>query len=48
MLADVALYAHIAWVQVAVVEGYAYTHLTQRLNLAGRHITEHLMELLLR
>ncbi|KAL6754689.1 actin-related protein [Haematococcus lacustris] len=32
---------------VAVVDGYAYSHLTQRLAIAGRHITEHLMDLLI-
>ena len=34
--------------QVAVVDGYTFAHLSQRLDLAGRHITQHLMEMLIR
>lgn len=33
---------------VPVVEGYAYTHLTKRMGVAGRQITSHLIDLLLR
>lgn len=33
---------------VAVVEGYAFPHQTKRLNVAGRHVTTHLLELLQR
>eukprot|EP00850_Spirogloea_muscicola_P011252 SM000069S20689 [mRNA] locus=s69:185200:189128:+ [translate_table: standard] len=31
---------------VAVVDGFAFPHLTKRLNIAGRHITSHLIDLL--
>lgn len=31
-----------------VVDGYSFPHLTKRLNIAGRHITAHLTELLRR
>ncbi len=34
--------------QVAVVDGYAFPHQTKRLNVAGRHVTAHLLELLQR
>jgi len=34
--------------QVPVVEGYAYTHLTKRLSVAGRQVTQYLIDLLLR
>ena len=34
--------------QVAVIDGFSYPHLTKRLNVAGRHVTTHLVELLLR
>ncbi|EFJ41468.1 actin-related protein Arp2 [Volvox carteri f. nagariensis] len=33
---------------VAVVDGYAFPHQTKRLNVAGRHVTSHLLELLQR
>lgn len=33
---------------VAVVDGYAFPHQTKRLNVAGRHVTAHLLELLQR
>ena len=33
---------------VPVVGGYSYPHLTKRLNVAGRHVTTHMVELLLR
>ncbi|KAL3154167.1 Arp2/3 complex subunit, actin nucleation center [Trebouxia sp. C0010 RCD-2024] len=33
---------------VAVIDGFSYPHLTKRLNVAGRHVTTHLVELLLR
>lgn len=33
---------------VPVVGGYSYPHLTKRLNIAGRHVTTHMVELLLR
>ena len=34
--------------QVAVIDGFSFPHLTKRLNIAGRHVTTHLVELLLR
>lgn len=34
--------------QVPVVDGYSFPHLTKRLNIAGRHITSYLIDLLLR
>lgn len=33
---------------VPVVDGFSFPHLTKRLNVAGRHITQHLIDLLLR
>jgi actin-related protein 2 len=33
---------------VPVVDGYSFPHLTKRLNVAGRHVTSHLVDLLLR
>lgn len=33
---------------VPVVDGFAFPHLTKRLNVAGRHVTSHLVDLLLR
>lgn len=36
------------FVQVAVIDGFSFPHLTKRLNVAGRHVTTHLVELLLR
>jgi actin-related protein 2 len=33
---------------IPVVDGYGFSHLTKRLNVAGRHVTEHLVDLLLR
>lgn len=33
---------------MAVIDGFSYPHLTKRLNVAGRHVTTHLVELLLR
>ncbi|KAH9531852.1 hypothetical protein CY35_19G059100 [Sphagnum magellanicum] len=33
---------------VPVVDGYSFPHLTKRLNIAGRHITSYLIDLLLR
>lgn len=33
---------------VPVVDGFAFPHLTKRLNVAGRHITTHMVDLLLR
>jgi len=33
---------------VPVVDGYSFPHCTKRLNVAGRHITTHLVDLLLR
>lgn len=36
------------WLQVAVIDGFSYPHLTKRLNVAGRHVTTQLVELLLR
>ena len=33
---------------VPVVDGYAFPHLTKRLNVAGRHVTSHLVDLLQR
>lgn len=35
-------------VQVPVVDGFAFPHLTKRMNVAGRHITAHLIDLLSR
>ena len=34
--------------QVPVVDGYSYPHLTKRMNVAGRHITSYLVDLLSR
>ena len=34
--------------QVPVVEGYSFPHLTKRLNVAGRHISAYLLDLLVR
>lgn len=34
--------------QVPVVDGYSFPHLTKRMNIAGRHITSYLVDLLLR
>lgn len=34
--------------QVAVIDGFSFPHLTKRLNIAGRHVTTQLVELLLR
>jgi actin-related protein len=31
-----------------VVDGFAFPHVTKRLNVAGRHVTSHLCDLLLR
>jgi len=31
-----------------VIDGFSFPHLTKRLNVAGRHVTTHLVELLLR
>lgn len=31
-----------------MIDGFSYPHLTKRLNIAGRHVTTHLVELLLR
>ena len=33
---------------VPVVDGFAFPHLTKRLNVAGRHITTYMVDLLLR
>ena len=33
---------------MAVIDGFSYPHLTKRLDIAGRHVTSHLVELLLR
>ena len=33
---------------MAVIDGFSFPHLTKRLNVAGRHVTAHLVELLLR
>ena len=33
---------------VPVIDGYSYPHLTKRLNVAGRHVTSHLVDLMLR
>jgi len=33
---------------VPVLDGYSFPHLTKRLNVAGRHITSHLVDLLTR
>eukprot|EP00958_Prasinococcus_capsulatus_P000700 scaffold51_cov401-Prasinococcus_capsulatus_cf.AAC.6 len=33
---------------VPVIEGYGYQHATKRMNVAGRHVTEYLIELLTR
>ena len=35
-------------VQVPVVDGYSFPHLTKRMNIAGRHITSYLVDLLSR
>lgn len=34
--------------QVPVVDGYSFPHLTKRMNVAGRHITSYLVDLLFR
>lgn len=34
--------------QVPVVDGYSFPHLTKRMNVAGRHITSYLVDLLQR
>lgn len=34
--------------QVPVVDGYSFPHLTKRMNVAGRHITSYLVDLLSR
>lgn len=34
--------------QVPVVDGYSLAHLSKRLNVAGRHVTAYLVELLMR
>lgn len=44
-VSTLSLFPH---VQVAVVDGYAFPHQTKRLNVAGRHVTAHLLELLQR
>ena len=31
-----------------VIDGFSFPHLTKRLNVAGRHITDHLLELCVR
>lgn len=31
-----------------MIDGFSFPHLTKRLNVAGRHVTTHLVELLLR
>lgn len=41
----VSFYLHM---QVPVVDGYSYPHLTKRMNVAGRHITSYLVDLLSR
>jgi actin-related protein 2 len=33
---------------VPVLDGYSFPHLTKRLNVAGRHVTSHLIDLLTR
>jgi Actin len=43
--------AAVGWpavLQVPVVGGYAFSHLSKRLNVAGRHVTSHLVNLLQR
>jgi len=35
-------------IQVPVVDGYSFPHLTKRMNVAGRHITSYLVDLLSR
>lgn len=37
-----------ALIQVPVVDGYSFPHLTKRMNVAGRHITSYLVDLLSR
>lgn len=39
---------HLISVQVPVVDGYSFPHLTKRMNVAGRHITSYLVDLLSR
>ncbi|KAL5701364.1 Actin-related protein 2 [Ranunculus cassubicifolius] len=34
--------------EVPVVDGYSFPHLTKRMNVAGRHITSYLVDLLSR
>lgn len=36
------------FLKVPVVDGYSFPHLTKRMNVAGRHITTYLVDLLLR
>ena len=31
-----------------MIDGFSFPHLTKRLNVAGRHVTKHLLELLVR
>jgi actin-related protein 2 len=35
-------------IQVPVVDGFSYPHITKRMNVAGRHITSYLVDLLSR
>lgn len=42
------LVLHFFFVQVPVVDGYSFPHLTKRMNVAGRHITSYLVDLLSR
>lgn len=41
-------YDYLNFLQVPVVDGYSFPHLTKRMNVAGRHITSYLVDLLLR
>lgn len=34
--------------QVPVIDGFSFPHLTKRSNVAGRHVTNYLVELLMR
>ncbi|KAK3039100.1 hypothetical protein RJ639_028846 [Escallonia herrerae] len=44
-----ALVDFLGWVAlVPVVDGYSFPHLTKRMNVAGRHITSYLVDLLMR
>lgn len=40
--------AQLVVAQVPVVDGFSFPHLTKRLNVAGRHVTNYLIELLMR